>query len=171
MLKFLRVFLITALSFLALASIVGLVLYKTEGLRFYSVQTNSMAPIIQPGDLLISTKIASDKLQVGDIVSYISPQAPHAIITHRIVVLNPAKGYLITKGDNVQSADPTASISSVVGRATKTLPKAGKFLDFIHRPAGLIIAVYLPALIICSVELSRTGIYYRRQSYGLQTGL
>src|SRR6266404_3657691 len=165
MLKFLKICFELSAAVVVLAAAAGLMLWKTEGLRFYSVQTASMSPVLQPGDLVISVKPQANNLQVGDIISYVSPQNPQKIITHRIYQINPTKGYLVTKGDNLSYQDPPIAYSSVTSKALKAVPKLGRGLDFLHKPLGLIILVYLPATLITAYELQKLAARYAYVRY------
>jgi signal peptidase len=171
MFKFLKIYFEIAAALIVLAAASGLVLWKTEGLRFYSVQTGSMSPVLQPGDLVVATKPHLSDLQPGDIISYASPQNPQKIITHRIYQTNPAKGYLVTKGDNLAYQDPPVAYSSITSKAVRAVPKLGYGLDFLHKPAGLIGLVYLPALLITAYELQRLAARFTYARYDLSSSL
>jgi signal peptidase I len=171
MLKFLKIYLELSAAVVVLAAAAGLILWKTDGLRFYSVQTASMSPVLRPGDLVVSTKPQPKNLQVGDIISYASPQNPQKVITHRIYQANPAKGYLVTKGDNLDYQDPPIAYSSVTSKAAWALPKVGYGLDFLHRPIGLIGLVYLPALLITAYELQKLAARYSYARYHFNSSL
>jgi signal peptidase I len=166
MLRFLRTFTLILFCAAAVLSLAGLALWKTEGMRFYSVQTASMSPWLQPGDLELTKK--PRQLNIGDIVSYASPRDPSLIISHRVYALEPAKGFIVTKGDNLAYPDPPISYRSVTGRTIKAIPKAGYLFDFLHKPAGLIILVYVPALMICGFEFSQLILHFLRRSYGIK---
>src|SRR6478609_1889396 len=105
MLNWLKFMFSGILAVLVIGSIAGLGLWKTQGLRFYNIQTDSMSPVLQPGDLAISTKPNLNNFQPGDIISYKSPQNPNKVITHRIFKSNPAWAYVITKGDTLSYQD------------------------------------------------------------------
>ncbi len=159
-----------ALFYVFLASVVslslgGLILWKTQGLRFYSVQTDSMRPALQPGDLAISIK--PSRLQSGDIISYRSSSNSQQIVSHRLVQTFPGKGYVITKGDNLTYADPAVPYSSITGKTIKIVPKLGYAVNVLRSPAGLIGLVYLPALALAAYELSRLINLMNSRSYGL----
>jgi signal peptidase I len=171
MLKFLKIYLELSAAVVVLAAAAGLVLWKTEGLRFYSVQTGSMSPVLQPGDLVVSVKPQAKDLQVGDIISYASPRNPQKIITHRIFQANPNKAYLITKGDNLSYQDPPIAYSSVISKAVKAVPKLGYGLDFLHKPLGLISLVYLPATLITAYELQKLAARYTYARYRFDSSL
>lgn len=134
-------------------------------MKLYSVQTDSMAPVLQPGDLTISFRTA--RLRPGDIVTYRAINNPQQIISHRLVQISPSRGYAITKGDNLVEADPAVPISSVTGKTVKVIPKLGYGADILRSPAGLIGLVYLPALALASFEISRLVAALNYQAYGL----
>lgn len=165
--RFLQTVFYLFLAVVVVASLAGLVLWKTEGLRLYSVQTGSMRPALQPGDLAISIKPA--RLEPGDIISYRSSANAQQIISHRLVALYPQKGFVITKGDNLAYADSAVPYSSISGRTIKVIPKAGYFIDVIHQPVGLIGLIYLPALAVSAYELSRLASRLSYRSYGLDS--
>jgi signal peptidase I len=162
MFKFIKFTLAAYLVIAAVASLVWLALWKTDGFKLYSVQTNSMAPVLQPGDLAVSVKANPSNLQIGDIISYHSGQA---VITHRLYKTYPRKGYIVTKGDNLAQADPPIPYSAITGKTVRAIPKLGRALDFLRRPAGLIVLVYLPALFISAYELQRLAANYGSHSY------
>jgi signal peptidase I len=165
MLKFLRIAFLCFLMAMVVGSLAGLALWRTQSLRFYSVQTGSMSPVLRPGDLAISVK--PNNLQPGDIISYHSSGSAQQIVSHRVTETYPAKGYVVTKGDNLAFPDPPVAYSSITGKTVKAVPEAGHVIDFIHKPAGLISLVYLPALAISAYELSRLLSRYSYRSYGL----
>jgi signal peptidase len=168
--KFLRLLIFNILAALVLVSAAGLALWQSQGLRFYSVQTGSMSPALQPGDLAITTKPDINNLRAGDIISYKSSQNPSKIITHRIYQISQPKGYIVTKGDNLRYPDPPIALSSVTGKAAMAAPKLGQVLNWLHKPLGLIGLIYLPALLITGYELARLMTFFSQRTYGLQGG-
>lgn len=163
---FLQFLLGCTLVAIVLGSLAGLALWKTQGMSFYSVQTGSMSPVLQPGDLAVSIKPNLNRLQPGDVISYKSGPNPQKIITHRIYQTNIKKGYLVTKGDNLNYQDPPLAYSYITGKVVKAIPKAGYFMDFLHRPIGLIAIIYLPAILITAYEIHRLASHYQRRTYG-----
>ena len=171
MFKFLKIWFEVTICLVVLTAISFLVLWKTEGMRFYSVQTASMSPLLKPGDLIIAVRPQPASLQIGDIVSYSSSQDPQKTITHRIYQTEFNKGYVVTKGDNLLYADPPVAYSSIKSKAYKALPKLGYGLDFLHKPAGLITAVYFPSLLICAYEIHRLAVRFSYGRYRFSSGM
>jgi signal peptidase len=166
MIHYLKFLLNFYLAAAVLAAIVWLAMWL-GGFSLNSVQTSSMAPVLQPGDLAVSIKPSPDNLDVGDIITY--KIASGASITHRIYALNPKQGTITSKGDNLAYPDPPIHLSQIQSKTVKAVPSAGALLDYLHRPLGLILLVYLPALFICAFQLQKLlGERYSR--YDLQIG-
>ncbi|MBP5173861.1 MAG: signal peptidase I [Clostridia bacterium] len=124
------------------------------GLEFFSVQTPSMYPTMNEGDLIFSKKVKDvTKLEKGtDIISYWTIiDGERAINTHRIYEIYDGGGYLIfaTKGDNNPTEDPlTVHESEIVGKYTgKKIAGAGKVFDFLQTPTGFGLIVVLPVAV------------------------
>lgn len=154
------------LSFVAVA---WLVLYKTEGLRLYSVQTDSMRPSLLPGDLVVDLKAQPSDIKAGAIVSYVSANGSGQITTHRVVANKP--GNLITKGDNLAQPDPAVPYNMVIGKGQAVVPGAGYLLDQLHRPVLLIGLFYIPALFIAVAEAKRLARHFGRRPYQSDSGV
>lgn len=143
--------LIRILAFTATAAVVALVGLAgygwINGVRFYAVESGSMAPAIHQGDLVIDLpKTATTTYSIGDIITF--HPTPGYTTTHRIVALDIAG--ISTRGD----ANTTPDIgvippSSVVGRMLAIVPFGGYAAAFFRQPAGIaalllvITAVYL----------------------------
>ena len=104
------------------------------------VETGSMEPVLQPGDLILVKGIQPNKIQLGDIIVFHQPGDYNNLIIHRVVNITNEDGqiYLTTKGD----ANP-ASISwevnfpasDVIGMWTGfRIPYAGWVIDILKLP-------------------------------------
>ena len=72
------------------------------------VLTDSMEPLINEGDIILSKACDPDSVQVGDVISFFDPASPtDAILTHRVIDIYEEGGvrYAITAGDNNASND------------------------------------------------------------------
>jgi signal peptidase I len=139
--------------------------WQFRDVRFLSVQSGSMAPLIQRGDAVVVRAKGAGQLQVGEIISYRSPLDTSVVVTHRIVSMHPVAHTLVTQGDQLPEPDPQINASLVVGHAVSTVPYAGLALDWLHSPYGLALAVYSPAAIIVYIELKRLAHYFARARY------
>ena len=122
------------------------------GFEFFSVQTDSMYPTLQAGDLIID-RVVDDpsELRVDDIITYWTViNGERVLNTHRIYQIYDGGNYLVfeTKGDRNSVADSmTVHESEVVGRYQRCIPGAGKILDYLQTSQGFLIVVLLPVAI------------------------
>ena len=78
------------------------------GLTPMIVLTDSLEPLINEGDIIISKTCDPDSVKVGDVISFFDPASPtDAILTHRVIDIYEEGGvrYAITAGDNNASTD------------------------------------------------------------------
>jgi signal peptidase I len=137
------------------AASIGLLIAQSNDSRLLSVQSQSMAPALQKGDLITVTRVSVGQLAEGDVVTFVNPQNRQQTITHRIVQL-PSEANnqrLVTKGDANANADTPIAPSSIVGKVNQRLPLAGHAVDFVRKPLGLILIIYIPALMVLAHEL------------------
>jgi signal peptidase len=118
-----------------------------------AVQTASMRPLIAPGDAVFVRSVAASTLQDGDVVSYKSPANPRRTITHRIIAIDHTAKTLNTKGDAAPRPDTAINQSQLIGKVSLVVPKMGWLLDALHKPLGLALLIYVPALTIISYEI------------------
>lgn len=139
----------------AAAGAVGAITLHHYHIEILSVASPSMQPTIKRGDAIVVESISPSTLRAGDIVSYRNPRQPAQAITHRIVDINRAQKVITTAGDSRRSPDPSISSSAVIGRVVARAPYAGSIIDFVIKPIGILLFVFLPALILILVEISR----------------
>lgn len=152
---------------LAAAAIGAFGVLKLAHLKVLSVQTSSMAPTFQPGDVVLVSPLWPSTVQVGQVVTFVSP-ASGQLISHRVVAVDRQRSQLTTRGDAVKRPDTPIASSAVIGRVVRVLPKAGTVLHFLRRPIGLAIFLYLPALAIVGNEINRLSRHYSRGYYRLR---
>ncbi len=157
-----RIFTAAAL-FAGVALGLGLVLTQLHGSKLLSVQSGSMVPAFRKGDLVIVHRAPVGQLAVGDVITFVSPHNNKQTITHRIVQLpsEASGGWMVTKGDANPAADTPISPQAVVGRVGQRVPFAGFAMDFVRKPLGLALAIYIPALWIIVQELRRLARHYK----------
>ncbi len=149
-------------------SLMAVAAWYVKSSQLLSVQSASMAPLIQIGDAVLVEKVTIDELRLGDVISFYNPDSNAGanantgatIVTHRVVGLDLSARSVQTRGDSNATADQPIDQSLLVGRVTRLLPNVGYILDFVHSRAGLAIGVYLPAAIIVFAELRRLTAYY-----------
>lgn len=157
------------LAGLAIIAIAGLgivaVTTRAQHGQLLSVQTGSMVPNLNKGDLVGVTRVSASSLKVGDIITFINPKDKKSTITHRITELPNAAhpGQVITKGDANPAADQAHPVSQIIGKVGWSVPYAGKAIDFVRKPIGLIALIYVPALLVIISELKRLAKHYETQ--------
>ena len=134
------------------------------GWKALSVQTGSMRPAIKPKTLVLVHRVPVNQLKVGDVITYINPANKRSTITHRIIYIQGR--HIIVKGDANPIADAPLTSAVVVGKVSYAVPHAGYATDFIQKPLGLaallILAIYIPTLVIILGAIRRLNEYYRK---------
>lgn len=163
--KIIRCLLLGYLCLLVLTTAAMAGYWKFQHGRLLSVQTDSMVPTYRPGDALLVRSIEMSRLHPGQIISYISPKDTQVVVSHRLIAVNGS--VLTTQGDRLKRPDISFAPSLVIGQVVATVPRLGYLLDFLHRPIGLLVAIYLPALAIIWSEVKNLARYYDRHYYRL----
>ena len=116
-----------------------------------AVQSDSMAPTFNKGDLIVIQKCDTSKLEVGDIVTFHTIiDNEYALNTHRIAAIDEVNGMrsFTTKGDNNDVADThIISDGDIVGKYVFALPQMGKVMNFLSSSMGFLIVIVLPMLL------------------------
>ncbi len=115
------------------------------------VQSDSMAPTFEKGDLIIIKTCDVESLEEGDIITFHTIiDNEYALNTHRIETITETDGVrsYVTKGDNNDIAD-THSIADgdIVGKYVMRLPKVGKLMDILSSSTGFLVIIVLPMLL------------------------
>lgn len=144
------------------------VLYlRAIGEQLLSVQTKSMAPTFSAGDAVILGPLKGSRPRPGDIISYHDPRNPKMILTHRLIHVDSATGWLTTAGDALRTPDSPFAPHLVVGQVRAIAPGLGTVVDTFRRPAVLFAVVYLPALLLIVSETERLAGHYAPRRYQL----
>ncbi len=122
------------------------------GLEFFSIQTDSMADTLMPGDLAIG-KVIKDKseLRPKDIITYWTViNGERVLNTHRIVQVYDGGDFLFfeTRGDNNPTADPlNVHESEIVGKYIGKISGIGKVLDYLQTSTGFLVVIVIPVFL------------------------
>lgn len=153
------------LGIICLVAILGVALcvLLIGGSQLLSVQSGSMEPAIQKGDLISVKRTPTRDLRVGDVITFAAPDGSGQTITHRIVAkTNDMTGRIVTQGDANETADQAVMPSQIVGRVERHVPYAGFLVDFIKQPLGLVLLIYIPTLLIVIHEIKYLTEQFRR---------
>lgn len=144
-----------ALLAMSLLLLVAVVVAGANGLRVRVEQTGSMAPAIQPGDLVIVQQTPVDAIRVGDVIGVRNGSG--AVIVHRVKRIDGAGASLrvTTQGDaNPTSENWTLRRTADVALVRGTFPDAGSIVDALKGP--LIALIVLVAALILAVSQLRS---------------
>ena len=136
-----------------------------HGQQLLSVQSASMRPSFQPGDALIVKPVKTNQLRLGQVISYRSPQDPNLVLSHRLTKIDRRTGWLTTKGDALPNTDQSFPPNLLVGQVSAVAPDLGRLLDLLHKPFGLALVIYLPALILVVSEAIRLSTHLDQPDY------
>ncbi len=113
------------------------------------VLSDSMSPAIKTGSVIM-VKPALD-YQVGDIVTYQYGRKARNLTTHRII--GQQGNEFITKGDNNNAADINpVKKEQILGKVVLTVPYVAYAANFARSKFGLILLIFIPALLIIGSE-------------------
>lgn len=126
---------------------------QVMGFSVLRVLTGSMKPEIPEDSMLLIQKADAASLQVGDVISFFSPDPSlnGALNTHRIVGIAEVDGSLqfTTKGDaNLIEDQYPVDESRVVGKVLFVSTRLGKLLRLISNPLVFGLAVLVPLVLI-----------------------
>jgi signal peptidase I len=163
-----------AIVFITLLILVsaGLLALRINHGNVLSVQSESMVPSLNKGDLVTVAHVPVSDLKIGDVITYTSPKDSQVTITHRLVGTPAELGInsFETKGDANQTTDPLITPAAIIGRTVYAIPKLGYVADFLRQPLGLLVLIYLPALFILGSEIRRLIRRYQAQEEYMMSG-
>lgn len=148
---------------LALLALAG----ATGAVDSYVVTSDSMAPTVESGDVVVVT---SGPVERGDVVTYRAPTpgraAPSGHVTHRVVAIEERPGgtVLRTKGDANADPDPyVVPETDVVGSVEFAVPYLGHLLAAARTRLGAVLLVAVPGV---ALILSECHALYRAATDG-----
>ena len=139
----------------------------------FVVANRNMQPVLQVGDLAIVGPVGADRLAVGDVVTYRTPPDLDTAVTRRIISLDTdsASGRLSlqTRGDSDPASEQvTVARNAVLGRLIFNIPRLGLLAGFANNPAGKILFIGIPALLLAADSL-RSRVRRRRVLVGVSS--
>lgn len=122
------------------------------GVQMFSIQTESMYPILKPGDLIFDRAVKDPATLVkGDIITYWTViNGERVLNTHKIHEIYDGGSYRIfsTKGENNAAVDIlTVHESEVVGKYWFRVGGLGKAFDYLQTSTGFLLVVVIPVFI------------------------
>ena len=126
---------VAVLAFLGLAVGPHVLDYRTM-----TMLTGSMAPSIEPGDVVVSTPLDVKDVEVGMIITYHIPIDDHRVVTHRVIeVDHTADGTVSvrTQGDANDAPDPWTAVltGDTAYQVQAVVPEIGHVITALRNPA------------------------------------
>lgn len=126
---------------------------RVVGLRPLVVLSGSMEPTYSTGSLIYVKEVSPEEIQEGDPITF-HMNASETIATHRVVEVDLANGYFITKGDANGSADGApVYFSSLIGKPIFSIPKMGFISYYLTTPPTMYVCWVLIALVLAFLIL------------------
>ena len=129
--------------------------------RMFTVVSQSMVPVYDIGDVLISKEVDPSKIEEGDVISYLGSYGDFSgkVITHRVVATEKradGKYYYRTKGDANIVEDPIVEEDQLYG----VVVYRSALLSLVYRIVGTKVGFYLfiiiPIMFIIGSEMVST---------------
>jgi signal peptidase len=123
------------------------------GYRTMTMLTGSMAPQINPGDVVVATPVAVGDITEGMIISYHIPVGDHHVESHRVVSVehgSDGRVTIQTKGDANAEADPWKATlqGDTAYQVRAVVPWVGTAIEVLRTPVVTQALVYgAPALL------------------------
>lgn len=136
--------------------------YSAPVFNAYVVLSGSMHPAIKIKDIVVTKKVSEEKLNIGDVITFISPDNRFGgiSITHRILDKYYDEGLgsytYRTKGDYNSVADSAlVPNENVLGKVILKIPKLGYIQEILSSKGGMIILILIPCLTILSYDIMK----------------
>lgn len=137
------------------------------GLSISKVQTGSMEPTLDIGDIVLIKSANFDDISVDDIVVYKSEEF-NIFIIHRVIEKNDNDRTLVTKGDNNPAADTEIVTEDMIsGEYRKTMFNMGGSTVFDNKAQLFMILMVLVFLVVI-VQAINIAITYKLEKEKIQ---
>ena len=147
------------------------------GKYILSVQTDSMSPTFNAGDIIIGQKLTEQEtleLKEDDIITFwvdLDNDGKNELNSHKIIKVNKEDGKVVsytTKGDNSLATDESDVLPrNILSKYTGTrIPKFGRVLDYLQTKTGFLFVIVLPLVLFFLIELIRFIRRYMQLKYG-----
>lgn len=137
------------------------------GWQFNAVRSESMAPVLRVGGMVVTQPVDPETIEVGDIITYYSP-ALGKLIVHRVMEKQAGSQlYFRTQGDANSALDPyPVPAQNVVGKVSLHIPLLGYVFQFAKTPLGYGLLLALPGAMLIAMEMKNIRSRLSRLSRG-----
>ncbi len=161
-LRFLRLS-ATLISSMVLFAAVAVFLFLAVGPRLLGYQTStmltgSMAPLINPGDVVVTVPTPVNQIRAGDVITYHIPVEDRRVETHRVTELTANTGGSVsvqTKGDANNGPDPWVATfeGETVDVHVATIPHLGSVIRHLRSPVVSAVLMYAAPSLLVAIML------------------
>jgi signal peptidase I len=129
-----------------------------------TVLSGSMSPALKAGDLIVIRPVATEDIQVGDVIAYHPFPDDPTLITHRViaerVIPGQASGFL-TRGDANGATDDPVNAEQVAGVLVYSVPKVGYASNFVNTHRSELLVVVAGVLVVVAAGYAVDGVRRR----------
>lgn len=131
------------------------------GWHFAVVETNSMAPGMPQGSLIVASPVAADDVKVGMIIEFVDRRHGNRRVTHRVVEVHRNETgdlWFVTQGDNNDAADSEpVRPRDVRAEVRWAVPQVGQAVGLLRPPLSYLVAA-VPFALWVTARLVGAGI-------------
>lgn len=124
------------------------------GCRLFIVQTGSMQGTLEIGDLIVTKRPDKERLRVGDIVTFLSPdpEIRGKANTHRLIAIE--GGLYYTQGDapGAQPDETPVKFEDILGVLAWKSTILGRVITWFENPVIMVVFVILPTVLLFYFE-------------------
>jgi signal peptidase I len=162
---------LTAVMAIALVIFVSMTVLRISGGELLAIRTGSMAPMMEPGDLLISRDVDPRTVRRGDVITFRVPEVDNTLVTHRVTKVDEAGNTFTTKGDANDTDDPfTTTAKDVLGIRWFSIPRIGRLMVFLSSGLGTALLIGIPGAIYLGQTLAdRRSLQRARAAMAVQS--
>lgn len=150
------------LGLLLLVGALVIVIPAIAGATPMTILTQSMEPTYPPGTLVIVQPIETEKIRIGDAITYQLESGKPEVVTHRVIAISTSEGEksFTTKGDNNAVADPKPVLPvQVRGHVWYSVPYIGYLNMLVNGDArGWVIPVIAVGLFAYAGYMFASGV-------------
>lgn len=147
-----------ALTLVVALAVAVYVIPRALGGAALTIDSGSMAPALETGDMVAVRDIDPSAVKLGDIITY---STKNALITHRVIGVGAQGGQttFITQGDANNTADSPILAEQLRGKVIYSLPKLGTATAWLQSNLHLVIfgaaAIWLGSYLLEIISLRR----------------
>lgn len=122
---------------------------RLQRYQLLSVLSGSMVPTLDVGDLVVVRVVPADRLEAGELVTFLEP-GTRKLMTHRVqsVLWNGQVADVVTRGDaNQVGEDWSVAADDRVGEVVLRVPRLGYLVGTLATPVGRLAVVGLAVVV------------------------